>query len=183
MSKSLVAKEIAYSKLLQRVPNIVDGLGNKHPRAPEQFIEWLKDAETCLQEYNAPQASELAAVRSQLYAYHYQKSTRKEQQKACCESLPKAQSVVLALYEEVNQPLKEARKLLAPLLAAVSQSGAIKYAAGDDFQSFVERLSQLLNHHEQLKTSMVHVNALVPPHDSLWLLADMVDLEVWSCAA
>lgn len=179
MSKSLIAKEAAYAKLLQRIPAIVDALGAKQPQAPEHFIQWLKDTEHNLQEFNAPEVSEIAAIRSKLYVNHYKSVTRKEQQKACCENLPDAQTVIFRLYEEVSSPIKEAKKLLAPMLAAVAQSGAVTYGASDNFQIFIEKLSQILNQHEQLKASMVHVNALVPVHDCLWLLADMVDLEVW----
>ena len=179
MSKSLIAKEAAYGKLLQRIPVIVDALGAKQPQAPEHFIQWLKDAENCLQEFNVPQVAEVAAVRSKLYVNHYKNTTRKEQQKACCENLPDAQAVIMRLYEDVSLPIKEAKKLLAPLLAAVAQSSAVTYGTNDNFQIFIEKLSQILNQHEQLKVSMVHVNALLPAHDCLWLLADMVDLEVW----
>ncbi len=179
MSKSLIGKEIAFSELLYRIPKIVDDLGSKQARAPEDFIIWLKDAEECLQKFKVPQASHIASVRSKLYALKFKSSTRKEQQRACCEYLPEAQSVILELYDDINQPIKEARKLLSPMLSAVAQSGAIVYGTDESFQGFIERLSQILNQHEQLKTNMVHINALLPPHDCIWLLADMVDLEVW----
>ena len=183
MNKSIVARTQALGQLLERVPKLVDNLGAKHPKAPEDFLQWLKEAEECLKQQNAPQASELAAVRSTLYAKKYQSATRKEQQQACCEALPQAQSVVLALYEKAATPIEEARKLLAPLLSAMAQSSAVPFNTGDNFQHFIERLSQILNQHEQLKASMVHVNALLSKHDCLWVLADMVDLEDWPRAA
>lgn len=179
MSKSFVAKEQAYAKLLHRTPEIVDRLGEKHPRAPEMFQCWLKDSENILSENNAPQVAEIAAIRAQLYAAQFKNSSRKQQQQTCCEHIPAAQSVVMSLYEEVNQPIKEARKLLAPLLAAIVQSRSVVFEEHENFQSFVERLLLILNQHEQLKQSMVHVNALLPSHDCLWLLADMVDLKEW----
>jgi tRNA C32,U32 (ribose-2'-O)-methylase TrmJ len=183
MGRSLVARTEALKKLLDRIPALVDTLGAKHPKAPEAFMQWLKDAEQCLQDLNAAQASELAAMRSTLYAKQYGDTTRKARQQACCEVLPLAQAVVFALYEKASAPIEEARKLLAPLLSAMAQTRAVPYASGDDFQYFIERLSHLLNEHEQLKASMAHVNALLPKHDCLWLLGDMVDLQEWPRAA
>ena len=182
MTISIVGKERALSQLLCRLPEIVDHLGAKQPKAPESFMVWLKDAETCLEDHRVAQASAIAAVRSKLIALQYTKSTRKDQQRLCCEVLPEAQQVLALLHEEVSQPIKDARKLLAPLLSAVAQSGGLTYANGESYQVFIEKLSHLLNSHEQLKSSMVHVNALLPAHDCLWLLGDMVDLELWSMA-
>lgn len=183
MNKSLVTRSQALGALLAPIPGIVDKLSTRQPGAAGEFLQWLKDSEQCLQDMNAPQASEIAAIRSTLHAQQLKSSTRKASQQVCCELLPQAQSLIFVLYEKNHSPIEEARKLLAPMLAAVAQSSAVPYNKGDDFQVFIDRIVALLNKHEQLKSSMVHVNALLQKYDCLWLIADMIDLEDWHIAA
>lgn len=179
MKKSLVTLERAYHGLLMQIPTLVDALSQKHPRAPEQFIDWLKQAEATLKEQNNAKVAELAAIRSGMLAKALRDSSRKAQQQRCAEAISEAQAVVQTLYLKVSEPIEDARKILAPLLEALAQSRAVVYNGAAGFQVFIENIDQFLNQHEQLKANMVPVNALLNRQDRLWLLADLIDLEHW----
>lgn len=179
MKKSLITLERAYHELLMHIPKLVDALSQKHPRAPELFIDWLKNTEQVLQEHNSPKVAEIAALRSQLLAKSLKDSSRKAQQHHCAEAICEAQAIVQALFVKASDPIEDARKILAPLLEAVAQSGAIRFDGAAGFQVFIEKIDQFLNQHEQLKANMVPVNALLNKQDRLWLIADLVELESW----
>lgn len=179
MKKSVVALENAYHVLLMQVPAIVDALYQKHPRAPEQFLAWLKDIEATLKENNDPKVAEIAALRGSMLSKSLQDSSRKAQQQYCADAVGRAQDILQALHHKVYAPLEDARNILAPLLGALAQSGAVRYNATEGFQFFIEKIDQLLNQHEQLKANMVPINALINRQDRLWLIADIIDLENW----
>ena len=181
MRQSHVIKSQAYHHLLMEMPRIVDSLSSRRSQAVDDFMAWLKRSEQILEEHNSPRVAELAAIRSRLLAGSYRKATRKEQQQVVCELLPEAQKVLQLLHNDAEKPIEEARKIIAPLLEAVAQSGAVRFDKKADFQGFVEQVHQLLNQHDQLKVNMVPVNATLSHSDRHWLIADMIELDNWPC--
>lgn len=183
MKQSHIMKSQTYHHLLMETPRIVDSLSTKRPQAVDDFMDWLKKSEKILEEYNCPQVAELASIRSQLLAGGYRGATRKEQQLAACELLPQAQRVLQLMHDDAVKPIEEARKIVAPLLEAVAQSGAVTFDKKVGFQSFVEQVHHLLSQHDQLKVNMVPVNATLSHSDRSWLIADMIELDNWPCIA
>lgn len=182
MKKSLIVIAREYHPLLMELPNLVDALCHKDPNAPEHFKIWLKQIESVLQQQNHPKVAEIAAIRSNLLSKTLHDSSRKALQQYCASAISEAQGVLQALYDKVNEPIEDAKKILAPMLEAIAQSGAIRCDDLKEFQHFVEEIEKLLNQHEQLRANMVAVNALLNRQDRLWLIADLIDLENWPAA-
>jgi hypothetical protein len=147
------------------------------------FDAWLKDSQDTLKRHGVPESARLAGFRSRLFAAPQdergRRPSRKRQMQLGGELLFDAQEALQEIYKPVERRLDGCRDVIRPLLDAIRRSAAVKYAPAEPFDAFLDAVWNVLNQHEQLKTGMLPVLALLSAVDARLLVAEVLELQTW----
>lgn len=183
MKKSSLAVAEVISKQLLFYPGLVDKLGNKDDDFVSSLMNWLKELEILFKDYNISESAEVAGLRSKILAPLFGDSTRraakKAQLKIAAEVLYDIQQVAQGILRPHEQKVNEARDILDRLLGVLSQTGAVRYKEGQDFQAFINSIWSVCITHEQLKPGAIKVLTLVTQADVIRIIAEDIVLSEW----
>ncbi|WP_189406122.1 hypothetical protein [Alteromonas halophila] len=177
------------NQLLLSFPALVKRMEVKDPQFLPSLFQWIEQAEQLLLEHRLPACAALSGIKARLLAplhdHTTRSSRRKKQIQVACDNLFVIQSSLQEAVAAQRQNIEQASELLAQLFSLLAKSSAdngngLHYRQNESVTAFAKRLWYLICHHEQLSGSAVQLRSLLSDSDIELLIAQQVDLEMFS---
>lgn len=179
MQKSKLNLIKCLKEMLLEYPDIVTAFEKKDPRAKDQLLKWIRQAESVMSSYNISEVSELAGLRSKIisprFTEHKRSSARKIQTQVAASVLYDIQHIVISALKPHEDRAEECRDVVRQLLQIISQNGTVQYRNEVLFEHFVLQIWQLIKTNEQLRPGAAKLKAMLPDTDIHLLIAEEIN--------
>lgn len=177
-----VLQHEALLALLAQVPALVDSLEGRRSDYPSEVLEWVRAAETALQNVRSPAVAQVATCRARLIeagrGVHPgdvvvlgRPSVRKVQHASATRALDDAAAVVQALVVDRAPALEEAQRMAAHLVVVARLKGwPTDTAPGRGHHEVLRDVLTRAAADPDLGSVQAHLLTLVGPTDALILL-------------
>ena len=178
MRGSLYRLHADLSAALLALPPVIAACSRKEPRAADDLLAWLGQAETLLLQHRLVQAAELSGLKARVIAAAdagERGGQRRRRIAAALDIAHPAQAAIRDAMQPAADRIAQARAIARQLLHVVARSGFLRYNPGDDFAAFVDALWAACSGHEQLRPATLQLGSLLGRDDIRLLLAEEVD--------
>ena len=176
MRVSSIDKRNTFSKLLMRVPQIVNVLAKRSPLAVTEWFSWLADAEDSLKHYDMPECAQMAGLIASLYSVPRQ--SRKEKLEAALATVNSAQDIIYNIYTKANINVENVYTLFRQIIVPMRTAGIINIDGITDLTGYVNDLLRQMLANEQLSASVNGAIASVGKADVIRIIAELITEEL-----
>lgn len=172
MRSSIDISTVLHQQLML-VPDIVSEFENKSLTAVPHWLNWIKNSENILKNFQYAECSKIAGIHADILAISHQEGQHVKQKKLlvskCLESISPAQLILYNLYETTQSKIETAESLLRQIITTMKNSGLFDGQNISEQSFAVSLLNQLLQN-TQLSPSVNNIIATLSYPDVLRLL-------------
>ncbi|NQY52218.1 MAG: hypothetical protein HRT42_01485 [Campylobacteraceae bacterium] len=171
-----IEKELLDQSL--KFPNLVSQAFKKNSQFVNNFMDWLRLTENIMQKYKIPQCSQLAGLRSKILIPADKKlklSKRRYNFQIAVSILNDSQEILTIVLSPISKKLDDSRDIIRQLLNVAYQHKIVDKNL--EFNEILQTLLFEFSKHENLKTALGQIYALISQADTLCLLAEEVEFD------